>query len=88
MPAASDKDVLTKATELRAVLVTTDKDFGELVFRQELTHCGVVLLRLFGCPFPERVDVVLELLSAYADKVEDGFTVVDRNGFRFRRDPY
>jgi predicted nuclease of predicted toxin-antitoxin system len=29
-------------------VVTTDKDFGELVFRQGLAHHGVVLLRLHG----------------------------------------
>ncbi len=88
MPAASDEHVLNKATDIGAVLITTDKDFGELVFRQKLTHCGVVLLRLFGCSLSEQIDVVLELLSTYVDKVEVGFSVVDRNGFRFRHDPY
>lgn len=88
MPAASDERVLNTAAEMGAVLITTDKDFGELIFRQKLTHRGVVLLRLFGCPLREQVDVVLELLSSYGGKVEQGFAVVDRNGFRFRRDPY
>jgi predicted nuclease of predicted toxin-antitoxin system len=88
IPGASDEAVLKKATDLEAVLVTSDKDFGELVFRQKLTHRGVILLRLFGCALPEQVEVVLELLSSYGDKVEEGFTVVDRQGFRFRQSPY
>lgn len=33
MSAASHRDGLMKATDLEAVLVTTDKNFGELVFR-------------------------------------------------------
>lgn len=88
MPGATDKEVLCKADELAAVLITSDKDFGELVFRQKLTHRGVILLRLSGLPLAEQVDVVLELLRTYPDKVESCFAVVDINGFRFRRDPY
>lgn len=30
------------------MLLTADKDFGQLVFRQGLVHSGVVLLRLAG----------------------------------------
>jgi predicted nuclease of predicted toxin-antitoxin system len=88
MPGAADQKILSKAAELEAVLITSDKDFGDLVFRQKLTHRGVILLRLFGSPLAEQTDVVLELLRTYPDKVESCFTVVDRNGFRFRHDPY
>jgi len=31
------------------MLITEDKDFGELVFRQGLAHCGVVLVRWRDC---------------------------------------
>jgi len=33
-PAICDEEVLTKANQESALLVTADKDFGELVFRQ------------------------------------------------------
>ena len=35
-PAATDEQVLNLADEQRAVLVTEDKDFGELVYRRRL----------------------------------------------------
>ena len=34
--------------ELPAVLITADKDFGELVYRLGRIHAGVVLIRLAG----------------------------------------
>ena len=41
-----DQDVLRLAEELGALLITFDKDFGELVFNQRLGSRGVILLRL------------------------------------------
>ena len=40
--------MLRQPNERGALLVTADKDFGELVFRQGRVHSGVILLRL-GC---------------------------------------
>jgi predicted nuclease of predicted toxin-antitoxin system len=45
---SSDKDVLAAANEAQSLLLTCDKDFGELVYRQRLTSSGVVLIRLDG----------------------------------------
>ncbi|MBK7706472.1 MAG: DUF5615 family PIN-like protein [Acidobacteria bacterium] len=42
--------MLQIAVAERAVILTHDADFGELVFRFGLRSNGVVLLRLFGLP--------------------------------------
>ncbi len=47
-PGIPDEFVLNRANERNALLLTADKDFGELVFRQGLVNSGVVLLRLAG----------------------------------------
>ena len=47
-PAVPDEVVLGKASEGHQILLTLDKDFGELVFRLKLLHSGVVLIRLGG----------------------------------------
>jgi predicted nuclease of predicted toxin-antitoxin system len=45
-PGASDPDVLRRAETEQRVLVTLDKDFGQLAFHQGATAtCGVILLR-------------------------------------------
>lgn len=47
-PSISDEAVLTLANQRGAGLLTADKDFGELVFRQGRVSAGVLLLRLAG----------------------------------------
>jgi len=47
-PGIPDELVLQRANDERSMLITGDKDFGELVFRQGLVHLGVVLIRLAG----------------------------------------
>ena len=47
-PGASDEDVLTLAKRNGAILLTADKDFGEMVFRQRQITGGVVFIRLGG----------------------------------------
>lgn len=41
-----DHEVLSKALTENWILITNDKDFGELVFREHLDHHGIILLRL------------------------------------------
>jgi predicted nuclease of predicted toxin-antitoxin system len=47
LPGAADRQLLDLAVQESRLLVTFDKDFGELVFRQGLSApCGVILFRL------------------------------------------
>lgn len=47
-PGMPDETVLDLARNEGALLLTADKDFGELVFRQRRLTSGVILLRLEG----------------------------------------
>ena len=52
-PGTPDDEVLAAADMAGILLLTADKDFGELVYRRQMAHCGVVLLRQAGiCPHP------------------------------------
>jgi predicted nuclease of predicted toxin-antitoxin system len=44
-PGIDDRAVLQLANVDNALLLTSDMDFGELVFRQRLIHAGVILYR-------------------------------------------
>ena len=44
-PSIPDEAVLTLANQQGALLLTADKDFGELVFRQRRVSAGVLLIR-------------------------------------------
>ena len=51
-PGIDDDTVLHRANQSGALLVTADRDFGELVFRLGRIHAGVVLIRLAGFTAP------------------------------------
>jgi len=47
-PGTPDDKVLANADAAGVLLLTADKDFGELVYRRQMAHCGVMLLRQAG----------------------------------------
>ena len=46
IPQADDSVILDWAVKDKRILITNDKDFGELVFRSDVVHACIVLLRL------------------------------------------
>ena len=74
MARASDETLLALAYEERRVLVTEDKDFGELVFLRRLPHPCVV--RLVGLRVAEQVDAVRSLIERHGDALRAGAIVV------------
>ena len=46
LPGANDEKVLELAEKENRILITNDKDFGELVFRLNRPSFGTILLRL------------------------------------------
>ena len=83
-PSMSDDQVLQYANERDALLVTADKDFGELVFRVGKVHRGVVLLRLAGLPPAVKAETVAKVLRDHAAKLVGAFSVVSSGAVRIR----
>ena len=86
-PSISDDDVLQHATDLHALLVTADKDFGELVFRQGRLHTGVVLLRLAGLSPSFKAQIVARAFRDRSHKFPGAFSVILPSSVRVRRKP-
>jgi predicted nuclease of predicted toxin-antitoxin system len=78
-PGSSDEEVLDRAIEDARVLITFDKDFGELAFRTGLpSSCGVVLFRISAPSASHVARLAASVLGGRADwsghfsVVEDG----------------
>jgi predicted nuclease of predicted toxin-antitoxin system len=84
MPQADDMDILDRAVSERRIIVTNDKDFGELVFRSGHGHHGVVLLRLHDESPANRVRMAKALPEQHADRLADHLTVATEDGVRIR----
>jgi predicted nuclease of predicted toxin-antitoxin system len=84
MPQANDPSILDRAESEGRVLVTNDKDFGELVFRSGKAHQGVILLRLHDESAANRVRVVEAVLGSHADRLSRHFIVATESRIRIR----
>ena len=80
---ATDEALLALAYEERRVLVTEDKDFGELVFLRRLPHpCTVRLVEL---RVMEKVGAMRDLIERHGDAMrEDAIIVVTGRRVRIR----
>jgi predicted nuclease of predicted toxin-antitoxin system len=83
-PSLPDSEVLAIALRERRVLVTEDRDFGELIFRERQAHAGVLFLRLPPMELEAKVAIVRRALSTHADDLNE-FVVVTRRNVRVRR---
>ncbi|HSZ59924.1 MAG TPA: DUF5615 family PIN-like protein [Tepidisphaeraceae bacterium] len=82
---AADPAILARAVAEDRVLVTFDKDFGELAFRSHLpANCGVILFRIEPRGRDEHVRRVFETIQSRQDWAGAFWTVTDR---RIRRRP-
>lgn len=85
-PGLSDDDVLDIAKREDALLVTADKDFGELVYRQRMASSGVLLIRLAGVSSTRKAALASALLVDHAAELKGTFTVLSPGAVRIRRD--
>ncbi len=84
-PGISDQVVLERACESGVLLITADKDFGELVFRQGLHAKGVLLLRLAGLSQTRKAEMVANLLARHGLEMAQAFSVISPGMVRIRR---
>lgn len=84
-PSSPDTFVLKKALDEGRILITSDKDFGELVYREKLPHKGIVLLRLIDERNPAKIKVLSQLLKNYEKRLKDNFVVVTETKVRIRK---
>jgi predicted nuclease of predicted toxin-antitoxin system len=84
-PRILDEVVLTTANAEGALLITRDKDFGELAIRRQQYSLGVVLLRLDDLKPVRRAAIVSAVLEEYGDALLGAFTVIEPGGIRIRR---
>jgi predicted nuclease of predicted toxin-antitoxin system len=86
-PSVSDDDVLRQANLRSSLLVTGDKDFGELIYRQRRLHGGVVLIRLFGLSADVKANIVADAFRDRGGEMNGAFTVISPGTVRIRRQP-
>jgi predicted nuclease of predicted toxin-antitoxin system len=86
-PSITDDEVLREANSRKALLLTEDKDFGELVYRLGRVHTGVVLIRLAGLQLSSKAEMVAKVLQVHAAELPGAFSVITPGAVRIRKPP-
>lgn len=84
-PGASDEDVLEQAKHEGAILLTADKDFGEIVFRQRRVTEGVLFMRLAGQSQKRKAEIVASGIKRHGEELLRAFSVITPGGIRIRK---
>jgi predicted nuclease of predicted toxin-antitoxin system len=81
-PGATDDDLLSLAFRDNWILITNDRDFGELIFRENRPHRGVIFLRLDDERTANKIRVIDLLLASYEAVIPNRFVVVTETQVR------
>jgi predicted nuclease of predicted toxin-antitoxin system len=79
-----DTEVLGIAKAEDRILITNDKDFGELIFRRQFPHAGIILFRLTDEDLTVKKEWLVYLLNQHQHQLKQ-FIVISDRGVRIRR---
>jgi len=81
----SDADVIALAAHEKRLLLTEDKDFGDLVFRRRHTVPGVVLMRTDLVNPARKTRRLADAIERYGEELFGRYMVIEDGRFRSRR---
>jgi predicted nuclease of predicted toxin-antitoxin system len=85
MRSAADQKILQFASENNLIILTFDRDYGELLFKYKTTNpAAVVYFRSFNDYPTQAAEKLLELLNLKLN-IESYFTVIDSSAIRQRK---
>jgi len=84
-PRASDETVIEIARSEGRLVLTEDKDFGELVYNRAWPSPGVLLVRRFPSPSRAKPHAVVEAVSRLREEAVEKFIVVEPGHVRIGR---
>lgn len=86
-PGATDQQVIELALAEQRVLLTEDKDFGQLVFAANKAGGGVIFVRYPANLRKELPERVLELVNREGDRLQHAFAVLQPGRVRISTTP-
>jgi predicted nuclease of predicted toxin-antitoxin system len=86
-PGATDQQVLDRALNENRVLITEDRDFGNLVYAQRRPSAGVILIRFPTGARQATPATLVEAVDAVGSRLQNSFTVVEPGRVRISSVP-
>jgi predicted nuclease of predicted toxin-antitoxin system len=83
-PGVTDDEVLLDAYNEKRILITEDKDFGELVYRLKKPAEGIILIRIDVEQRHLKWSRIKKLIEKHEGHLSGHFVVINTQKFRFR----
>jgi len=80
-----DEELLDRANQESRVLITNDKDFGELIFLQGKSSKGILLMRFSTEKTATKVKYLANFITTFGKQLEGSFATINENTFRIRK---
>lgn len=80
-----DQEILRIANQEERILITRDKDFGELAFQNKMIHAGLILNRLYELPSERKAEIVLRVIQEFQEELIGKFTVIQPGRVRIKK---
>ena len=84
-PRMSDVDALELAFSENRIVITMDKDFGELVYYRKQKHSGVILLRMEDARIDEKLSAVQKIIDQHGELLHGSFSTYQDEKLRIRK---
>ena len=84
-PGISDKEVIELTKSENSLLISEDKDFGELVFAHNIQGCSVILIRYEKGDIENIISNILKVLEFHFGKSDNYFYTITKNKIRTRK---
>lgn len=85
LQSTDDSIILEIANSENRILITRDKDFGELVWRMKMVHSGIILVRAEELNSFSRSKLVAEFIEANQELLSAHFIVIQPGAARVRK---
>jgi len=80
-----DEEILRKSNVEERILITNDKNFGELVYLEKKISSGILLLRFSTEKSEVKAKFVDTFISQFENKIPKNFVVLSKKGIRVRK---
>jgi predicted nuclease of predicted toxin-antitoxin system len=84
-PSIKDEKIIKLARKENKILITNDKDFGELVFHYGQITSGIILIRSRDKSSEKKLELIKQVLEEMKNKISGNFIVVNENGIRIKK---
>lgn len=84
-PSMDDEEICRLAKNESRIILTLDKDFGDLVYKNRLKHSGILILRLDDWSLKNKIDILQWILHQHGENLQDSFSIYQKGNLRIRK---